>query len=88
MALKTISINTGTKLAAEIDSYAALGAGYQTKIVNPADPATLIDNPETPAQFMRKKILINYQSFYEAGLIKASVDTARSTALINKGTLT
>lgn len=88
MALLTTSLNTGSKTLTEIYDSVANAYNYQTTIPDPNDINQTIANPETKAQHYRRRYKEWAQDKHEAGLINPAVDTAKTTALNNKGTLT
>lgn len=53
--MATISLDIGTN-ANRIANAFAIAYGYQDQVPDPANPGAMIPNPETKAQFTKKKV--------------------------------
>lgn len=86
MANKTFSYGIGVTPMATFDSTVATGRGYQANLTDPLTHEVTA-NPETPTQYLRKKVMAYLQEGYQLGIVNPAVETAKNNALSNVITL-
>lgn len=87
MATKTYSFNTGSATMAQFDAAIAAFYGYESTIPDPAHEGQTIPNPETVAQFSRRKLLADMQDRFRDGSVSLGVKSTKDNIINNLTTI-